>query len=846
MKKNKKIWLRSLKTRFLISALLCLLAALSGTLWLTRDTGETQNQSQIHLKSNHRLLEQIRLIRWNLQSSFTYLDAFLFAPGESTNKSQALKTIDTAKKLSVSIKNNPLWLSIATSNLIDKIVDQFDIYHRNAQQLFDIRGDASRQYPALALGNKTMGPTRDLLDNLFNVVINEMQQENSLLQDPEIYTHAVYTRHLWTHLLSNFRIYLANRLGSFDEQALHTQETSIEALYQELYKNSQILSQSGINQRLGFEGSIAVEQLLGLLDQWLTGYRQIRHINSTDDWRMDAKVMKEQVVPAMETLSTLLFTLENLANEASINDFNLLSGSNKRQLMVINTIAGIMITLILALLWSVDRLVLRPINQVANALKAESDGKESFMLPNTQITETDTLINAFREMASRVHKRQNDLEHQALHDALTGLPNRTLLRNRISHDIQVARREHSHVSLLMIDLDHFKEINDTLGHHIGDQVLIEVSTRIAGQLRKVDTVARLGGDEFAVILPGTDGAHAAQVSSKLLQTLTQGLHIDDLQLFVGMSIGIACYPDHGDDSAGLIQHADVAMYQAKNNRTGYAIYDAGKDNYSMQRLELINDLRNAINDNTLDLCFQPIFNIASGKIRGVEALLRWQHTIYGDLPPDQVIDLAEHTGLINPLTYWVLEQALVSIKNLRRFSTDLYISVNISAYNLKDPQFIQRIRQICERQPLAPDMLAFELTESAMMSNPSHATEVLTELDKMGIRISVDDFGTGFSSLAYLKQLPVDELKIDKSFISNMHRNGSDDIIVHSTIKLAHNLGLEVVAEGIENPYVYEMLKDYGCNSAQGHFLSKPLNDEQIQQFLKDQPILKEYNAAIS
>ena len=456
------------------------------------------------------------------------------------------------------------------------------------------------------------------------------------------------------------------------------------------------------------------------------------------------------------------------------------------------------------------------------------------MLPVVRSRETIALVDAFNEMAKRVHKRQSDLEYQALHDALTALPNRTLLQERMAHHIQVARREHRHLTLFMIDLDRFKEINDTLGHHVGDKVLIEVGLRITTHLREIDTVARLGGDEFAVILPDTDTEHAIEVAKKLLAAMKAAFQIDELHLYLGMSIGISSYPDHGVDVSTIIQHADVAMYVAKQNQSGYSVYDASKDEYSIRRLELINDLRNAIDSNSLQIQFQPIINMLNDEVKGVETLLRWKHESFGMMPHDQIVDLAEQTALINPLTYWVLENALMQVEKLHTKGFYIEVSVNISVYNLKDREFVDKISDIISKYNIETSYIVLEITESAMMSNPIHATEILTELDEMGLRLAVDDFGTGFSSLSYLKQLPVDELKIDKSFVIGMQNSTSDEVIVHSTIELAHNLGLEVVAEGVENKATYNKLKDYSCDTAQGYYMSKPMPLDALEDWLEN------------
>jgi len=415
------------------------------------------------------------------------------------------------------------------------------------------------------------------------------------------------------------------------------------------------------------------------------------------------------------------------------------------------------------------------------------------------------------------------LHHQARHDDLTLLPNRILLHERIRAAIGDADDAPRPLALLLLDLDHFKEINDTVGHEGGDALLRTVAERLQAVTRADDTVARLGGDEFAVLLAAADAAGAARVAEAIRTALDAPLHVNGLQLRVSTSVGGALAPAHGLDGGILLRHADVAMYVAKSTRRGYALYDPAQDQHSPERLALVGELRDAIEQGALALHYQPQVDLATGQITGVEALVRWPHPAQGLIPPDLFIPLAEATGLIAPLTDWVLAEAIRQGREWQRAGHLLAVSVNLSMWNLLDPTLPDRVAALLQDHGLSPAWLRLELTESALMADPERAMEVLARLSGLDVDLAVDDFGSGYSSLAYLKRLPIDELKIDKGFVREMATDETDEAIVASTVALGHALGLRVVAEGIEDRATWERLREMGCDVAQGYYMSRPL-----------------------
>jgi diguanylate cyclase (GGDEF)-like protein len=413
-------------------------------------------------------------------------------------------------------------------------------------------------------------------------------------------------------------------------------------------------------------------------------------------------------------------------------------------------------------------------------------------------------------------------EHQALHDALTGLPNRLLFKDRI--EAALHSRNHAPSAVMLIDLDHFKEINDTLGHHAGDVLLQEVAARLSAELADAGTVARLGGDEFGVLLPAiARSGDAMMVAQRLLGRLREPFTIEGLTLEVDASIGIACHPAHGEDVEQLNQRADIAMYAAKEGGRGFVMFEPQLDRYSPRRLALAGALRQAIADGEIVLYFQPKADLASGRIVGVEALARWQHPELGLVGPTEFVPIAEQTGLIGPLTSHVLNEALRQVRVWRDGGLELSVAVNLSARSFLDAQLAAEIPPLLERWGIEAEMLELEITESMLMIDPGRAKATLDRLSSIGLSLSVDDFGTGYSSLANLKRLPVDGIKIDKSFVMDMAHDPSDAAIVRSTIDLAHNLGLRVVAEGVENQESWRRLREQGCDLAQGFHVSRPL-----------------------
>ena len=432
-------------------------------------------------------------------------------------------------------------------------------------------------------------------------------------------------------------------------------------------------------------------------------------------------------------------------------------------------------------------------------------------------------------------KRAEELHRLATTDDLTGLANRELFRARLEHEIEDCHEDGGSFGILLIDLDGFKEINDTLGHDSGDLLLRELGPRLAAAIGPAGLIARLGGDEFAVLpghVPG-DLTVLEAIAERLLDCVQLPFLVHHLALEIGASIGIAQYPDDGEDAHTLLRRADIAMYEAKRSQRGIRHYEPVFDNHSLQRLRLLGDCRRAISAGEIVLYYQPIVDLAGMRVHGAEALVRWQHPERGLLAPGTFIPTVEQTGLISALTRYVLERAVAQCAIWRESGQELCVSVNLSVRNLLDRNLPAEIGRLLRARRLPPEALQLEITESMIMSDPERALLTITELSNLGVQIAVDDFGTGYSSLDYLSRLPVDELKIDRSFVSPMLTDPSNLIIVRSTINLAHDLQLAIIAEGVEDAATLGELGDLGCDRVQGFHLGRPMPVEEFEAWMR-------------
>ncbi len=470
------------------------------------------------------------------------------------------------------------------------------------------------------------------------------------------------------------------------------------------------------------------------------------------------------------------------------------------------------------------------------AVTAMKAGAHDYILKDNLKRLIPAVERELREARMRQDRRakEEEIERLAYFDPVTGLPNRFYFQKSVSQAIKSAQGKHP-LALLLMDLQRFKDVNDTLGHHRGDALLQQVGMRLKSALFTPDIVARLGGDEFGILLPRLTATEDIEmVVEKLQDILMVPFMVEGIPIAVEGCTGVAIMPDHGDDPDRLLQLADIAMYRAKNLASNYALYSPEYDRHSPEKLGLMAELRDGIDQNQLVLHYQPKIEILSGSVVGEEALVRWQHPRRGFLSPDQFVPTAEYTGLIGPLTYRVLNDALNYCRDSGNASTQLPVSVNLSARSLHDHRLLESVWTALQARGVEPHQLTLEITESAIVLDPKRAEESLTGLNRMGIRLSIDDFGTGYTSIGSLKRLPIDEIKIDKSFVTGILTDRDDATIVRSVIDLGHNLGLRVVAEGVETKEIFDALASFGCDEVQGYFIARPQDGASMNDWLRE------------
>ncbi|GAA0361752.1 bifunctional diguanylate cyclase/phosphodiesterase [Bowmanella denitrificans] len=498
------------------------------------------------------------------------------------------------------------------------------------------------------------------------------------------------------------------------------------------------------------------------------------------------------------------------------------------QLILLLAIAGLLALLAAVI---ISNGITRPLTRLVQVTNKISRGQYVETVPESSTSEIASLSVAIQDMQQGIKQRELEIQQLAYFDALTGLPNRNQF---IDHLQQLIHNGQTNAAVLMMDLDRFKDINDTLGHVTGDQLLQLIAERLANLQLSNLFPARLGGDEFGLIWLCQDSSALTPLLEAVEQLFEQPFMLKTLRMELDASIGVARFPEDGQDPASLLQCADIAMYSCKGKHQGHAVYKAELNKYSVQRLSLMSELRGALGEGQLQLYYQPKLDLAHNKVVGAECLVRWIHPIHGFIPPDQFIPLAEQTGAIRELTHWALRSALVQQQQWQEQGYTLNLAVNISPLDLVDmklPDVLSELADILQQPQLN---LTLEVTESAVMSDPSTAIDVLEKLRSMDLVLSIDDFGTGYSSMAQLKKMPVQELKIDKAFVLDLASNADDQVMVRTFISLARHLGLDTVAEGVEDAKTLSLLRQMGCTKAQGYYLSKPLPANAFFQWLQE------------
>ena len=824
------LFLNSLKKRYTAFTLVLALMMLAFNWLVQNQINEITENIQANISSRNILFQRNRQIRNTIGQFRDVLHKFQIDPRQIKDQQYILSIVSQAILSAERLAIHP-WIKANYSSTVSELILVIHDFENISQRLIKLRLTPSKLFPSLEIANSTLQPLAASFVENINLTIKDIEDNYS----PELKTEYqlfVALRYQWAQMISDFRMYMLNQLSTFQEIFINNQLNLITDRQTIIKEKLSKLSMLYQQKKLGFGASAAIEDIIQSGHAWMHSYKDVIKINQSGEWRTDTVIFQKELEPKLEKVTSLLRILDHAIEQYSDSDIKSLSITARRQVTTLWTATFVGLFILMVGFIYLIKLILNPIAAVTHALKNESKGIETNIQPDISVLETKDLVTAFSDMRKQIHSRQTELEYHALHDSLTGLANRDLLNERIQQAIHNAQQERNTFAILIMDLDRFKEVNDTLGHSIGDILLQHVAQRLSGILRETDVIARLGGDEFSILLSMAHKEDAEIITKKILNDFNNSFMVQDLSLFIGISIGISIYPEHGVSTQTLLQRADIAMYEAKRNKTGYEFYDAKYDEHSIGKLSLISDIRTAIDKNQLFMEYQPIIDIKTGAVVSAEALIRWNHPLRGKVYPDEIIPIAEQTGLINPITYWIIDTTAKYSKRLSNIGINIKIAINLSVYNLQESNFVEKIISILKENEVSASNFIMEITESVMMTNPKKSIDILNKLDQLNIEIAVDDFGTGYSSLTYLKRLPLSKLKIDKTFIMDMNNDENDALIVRSTIDLAHNLGMQVIAEGIEEEDSIELLAILGCELGQGYFISRPISDENFEQWV--------------
>jgi diguanylate cyclase (GGDEF)-like protein len=827
--------LDSIRSRYVFAAALLSILFLASVWFSQIFVSSAVKETAKNSISRNNVLDSHRVIRDALRQADYQIQAYLVTPDKKEYQ-QVLEQLDKAIYVVDSLLNDS-WVKESNQQKQIILLSAKLINFKNlAKKVMNIRITPEDLFPAYGIINNEMLPYNVQFSTHINLALDDVSSRLSEVEIQKIYHEFGSLKDTWNYMIGSFRMYMASKAMSLKdmEEGNGKYESVIELYHQSLQKKLVALSSIQNDYDFGIQVEEALQSLGRISNGWYQSYLKTKTIYSSKNWRIDESIMGNEIKPLNEEIWILLNSFELRLAKSYEKDTNNLAeiASNVNSVLWLRMLIalGFIIVVFLAFeLW-----VLKPVSLIARAIKAEADGEEVDYLPEPNTLETRELIEAFDEMRSQVRMRQLELEHKAMHDVLTGLPNRLLLRRQLIQCLEEAKKTNGELALLMIDLNKFKEINDTLGHHMGDRVLREIGPRFISELDSDDVLARLGGDEFAVLLPNSSAERANEVAKKLNRSLDINFNMDGQKLRVGSSIGIALFPHHGLNEQSLLQRADVAMYLAKHKGLSYLVYDESQDEQSAWQLSFKGELERAIKEDILELYYQPRISLKSNTVTGFEALLRWHHSKHDLIPADETHLLAEKTGLIKPLTKWVVNTAVYQLSEWLKEGLDLNISINLSVWNLQDQKLFDCVKDALRRWNVPANKLILEIAESAIMSDPDSALLALEQLSQLGVKISIDDFGIGFSSLHYLKNLPINELKIDKSFVMDLIVDENDAVIVRSSINLAHDLGLNVLAEGVESQEIYELIQILGCDDAQGYHMAHAMPAKQIINWMSE------------
>ncbi len=814
--------LYSLRQRYLFVSFIIVLLIFAFA-WMAQSyVSKSSAQHRQGTEQHHQIRQYNRQLQFEVLQIEKGLEDFMWTPSEKLRDmvhhhiDRALHHYDLLRRYEWSIHNK-------MEKQLGDFAPDLKSLHTTIDRVMDLRLEKDTENPMLEEVEQKVTAASSHLTHLSQELRHSsytvsLQLETSL--------------ELWQQLHHKYNGYLNDKTSENVSGKSLFELHQTEALYKQLHKmleglstHPQITAHPKHEQRLN--------ELTEVLSLWHLSYEVLKLGRDTSSWRGDILFLKHTLAPQFAHLREYLGKLDVTIDNYYRNDIISLGevANTTAKVVWLLSLLGLVVISVAYLYF--QRTVLQPIATIAAALKTDAEGEQEAPLPEVHNLETRHLIEAYDEMRHQVQDRQQALEHIAMHDSLTALPNRYQLMGTLQAMCETFRSEGAVFAVMMLGLDRFKEVNDTLGQKTGDDILKKFGQRLRILLRDHDNVARYASDEFAVVLHHTNKEEALYVARKIRNEMDLPFELDDINLSVSCSIGIALFPDHGQNSQELTRRANIAMAIAKQHKTGVATYEERYDTTSVERISLAGKLRQAIQSDALHLCYQAQYSAHNKKLSGLEVLCRWEDDEQGPINTDEFIPVAEQTGQIHDLTRWVIKTAIQQAMQWLGRGLDFgVLSINISAFNLHAPNFISMLEKQLKLWDFPVAKLMLEVTESAMMVDPEHAIKTMRKLHELGVKLSIDDYGTGFSSLAYVKQLPVHELKIDKSFVMDMTHNENDAVIVRSTIDLAHNLGLKVVAEGVDSQEKADLLEILDCDYLQGFHLGIPVPAQQAEVIL--------------
>ena len=707
----------------------------------------------------------------------------------------------------------------------------------NTASFLHISSDIERRFPSTLIMQKKLSPHYEAVLHQLTLMSKELLFQNGQTNSTalELINEMRYS---WLNMISEARLLVANRFSVFSdtpEAGISARQSNIQLYWDQFHTNLQQIQTLEESEQFDLASPNTWESMATHADEWYKNYQLLLDNLTRPDWRQDIFYFNNRVKPVIKEIKEQVSLLENGLNKQADEYITNLNFATERLSQTINFLAFLGLTLIITAYFYLKRKIIQPIAETTKALKMEASGVKHSGIPTPKLKETRDLVEAFHEMRDQVYKRQEGLDHLAHHDPLTGLPNRVLLKDRLSHAIDMACRNNYYIALMFLDLDNFKQVNDSLGHALGDTLLVKIAGRLQDCLRSTDTIARLGGDEFAILIEDIKSkAHVAYMAEEVINSLEEPFKVEQHELHISASIGIAIAPTDAKQPDILIRDADTAMYEAKRRgRAGFHFFSDELTRHAMHRMELERQLRHGAAHQEFLFHYQPVVSLFDGALHCVEALIRWQPEGEALRYPDSFLSELLDIGIGQLINPDLLKQVAETQKQaLQLTGQPLCVSINISANNLRRKDRHQQVINYFKQSDIDLNNLIIEITEDTLTSDLAFSVELLEDLKQLGIRIALDDFGTGQSSLNHLRTYLFDIIKIDREFVRDITTDPSDAKLVKTVIDLSHSFNAQVVAEGVETQEQYDFLIEAGCDHIQGFYISKPIPPESLDQFL--------------